>query len=495
MDASTIFADGCHLFKMAAMILPKPQTQMGGGPQLNAPQINKPGGQLTTPKPMMQPLMGAQKMGPKPMQPAAKPMQMMQQPSFKPPQPMQSPPGLQRQPGQAPQMAQAGQIPMQPLAKQPQIPPVSPLKGMDVAPPTKQPAQAPMPKGPGFQDVAPAAKPQPTEQAGYNFETLPDLPVAQAPQVQGNPLAPQVPGAPGGGFKDFMGRMGNVAGRVGSSMARPYTDTARNLYNAAQPAVSSMIEAGQGLYDDMAQAGQDVAQGTGEGPTLGTADGSIPDITQASPGEVAMSQMSPEEKAQAARALYNQGKGMFQNVAGMAGRGLSSAGNWLQGFDPNSQPKTQTQTAQVPEGTAGATQTTGQPGEPAAPQEAPYPDSRFHEQLAYWDSIHGGDVGGKSTRGNVINERMKDRAGRMINYYKGLESRGDRTARMAQARVDAGQPISDAESNYLARREQFEGGHDPNAFNSNRDVTSEGILQHGLDMQRENAGLPTRGYA
>jgi hypothetical protein len=254
-------------------------------------------------------------------------------------------------------------------------------------------------------------------------------------------------------------------------------------YDAAAPHVTSAVQAGQDFMSQMQAPPQQ------EGPTLGTADGSIPDITQAAPGEVEMSQMSPEQKAQAARALYNQGKGMFQNLAGMAGRGLSGAGEYLQSFGPQ-QPQQGTGeqvTGQPGESTGGGAGAPGAVGGDVAGQPGesvdPYADSRFREQLNYWNSIRQGDAGTATTRGNIINDRMKGRADRMMNYYTGLDRRGQAKAQKLRAQMDAGEDIGDTGKNYLARMTEFETGADPNAFNSGRSDASADLLHSGLRDQ------------
>lgn len=120
----------------------------------------------------------------------------------------------------------------------------------------------------------------------------------------------------------------------------------------------------------------------------------------------------------------------------------------------------------------------------------PYADSRYAEQLRYWDSINQGDVGAMHTRGAPITQGMKDRAQRMMQYYNSLENQGDQIASRTQAQQTAGEPVSDAASNFMARRQLAESGADPNAFNANRGQAAQGLLQQQLDAAR--AQMPTQ---
>lgn len=121
-------------------------------------------------------------------------------------------------------------------------------------------------------------------------------------------------------------------------------------------------------------------------------------------------------------------------------------------------------------------------------QKSPWADSRFREQMEYYDSLRQGDVGGLSSRGSVIGEGQKANAQKMMDYYSGLERRGDMIASKARAGLRGGADVSLPQQNYLARRDQFETGHDPNAFNTAMSDQSADILHSGLRDQLDQAG-------
>ena len=118
----------------------------------------------------------------------------------------------------------------------------------------------------------------------------------------------------------------------------------------------------------------------------------------------------------------------------------------------------------------------------------PYADSRFREQMQHWDAINRGEVGSSvGDRGRTINPRMKDRAESMLGYYRSLEGQGDDIARKADADIRGGREVSRPTMNYMARRDEFESGRDPDAFSSGRSAVSEDLLQSGLREKLEAA--------
>jgi hypothetical protein len=137
----------------------------------------------------------------------------------------------------------------------------------------------------------------------------------------------------------------------------------------------------------------------------------------------------------------------------------------------------------LPDATARFEATGGGGAMPAPPERT----GRFAEQLKYYDSLNAGEVGGKSSRGSIIGKDQKANANDMINYYTRLQGTGDRIANKARADLQGGREVSNPKQNYLARRDEFETGLDPNAFNADMSTQSANVLHSGLQQQLDEA--------
>jgi len=136
---------------------------------------------------------------------------------------------------------------------------------------------------------------------------------------------------------------------------------------------------------------------------------------------------------------------------------------------------------------------------------------RYAEQKKYWQSIAEGNVGGQHSRGGMITQGMKNRAGNMQQYYNRMTQEGGRQYEQIQAKQRAGQPLSPAEQTFAQRASLYQGTApaqpaptaiagqptpppmqqgmrgDANAFNRNMSQAGRRLLTQGGQQQLAHA--------
>jgi len=593
MDANTLLAAGCGLFKSAA--LPKQNTAMsstglktpaapGGFPTGGFGGAMKPGfgagtpGALKANKPATQPLQPVtnQFKAPQPVQnPAMTPQKpVMNQP---PVQQAQKPAALPSNPVRDIQpIAPVGTAPKPGQATQPTKPAAPTSAGYELPPNTQAPQDLNVPEAPGVgqtfdnfvqnmgQDInrsmnapAPKAPPQgspgvggmpagattqrsgllkPVSDADWDALTANQTrqgyatgnlnrgeaeslsPGSTQPQGGGGTTDPfagissNAPAFPGFGptTDPFAAPIpeGGVPGSISAGAPNPFgPPKPQGLAGRLSGGISDMVNQGLGSLTDAVGAAGDAMRGGA--PAAAPGDLSMADQAFGTGGGAPGAGMSAMQRLQGAD-LSGVADAAAKEDGGQAAmsRGLeppadvpagpSATDQLAQSADPygalTGRMEGDANPAPEQPGFGGwdanSAQAATPEAAPAAPAEQtnPYADSRFHEQLGYWNSINQGEVGSETTRGNLITQGGKDRAQQMINHYKGMERSTDAYAKQLQARLDRGEGISPQEQNWMSQRQAFESGTDRDAFNSNRSLASQHLLDQGRQLRSEGGG-------
>jgi len=297
-----------------------------------------------------------------------------------------------------------------------------------------------------------------------------------------SPTAPSSIGSPGGGLGELSGHLG-TSGAATSLLGRPGGPPGPQMTNlpfrpGAAPAGPAMrnLSAGYNYGDSMRQA---LNAGRAFMGQVGGAVNQMGDYARGPVGNVAN---AGREALGAGREML---RGMFGNNPQITRTVMPALGTAALGAAtgmpvPRMMAGGARAAMRTPVPTAAPTPEAPPAAQPERPEQPKVPSSPFHGQLAYWKSIMEGKTGDPTSLGNIINDRMKGRAERNINYYTMLGREQGNRARRIRARQAENMPVSDTERNYLDRIGEFESGRDPNAFNSDRSLMSERLLQRGL---------------
>ena len=265
-----------------------------------------------------------------------------------------------------------------------------------------------------------------------------------------------------GGARDLMGRAGNRISDSLSGMGQKAQSAMHSITGAGRQAAGDLMQGARGLFGgqqpeqpvnprgpEFEQAVADMPQPSAEpeaGPRGPEFDAAVADFDQ---------RMAPPEG-------MPSGMGQEQVLAGMGIDPSQGGGGGIPALMPGDQERIDRENA------LGTGMAMG--GGPQEPE--PGPQSRFHKQLEHFGALSREEPAGE---GGELSPKQRQ-AGTMLDYYKGLETGGDAAAKRLQARTAIGDTIEPHEQNYLDRREEFESGRDPNAFNPERSQETEQLL-------------------